>query len=720
MSRHPALDTAPAASAGERPARTPQSAPERPGSGTRPRRGPASLARLLRLTFGLLITLVLISVCIALIQGFRSSAAVERLTGQILPLQVANSQLLTIQGDAQRGLRNHLNFGQPGFQPLYVQAKAQLPGQMREVERHAADAQEVALARELRTRMETWLGYAEQVDSLTPGTPEAFRSSTRALELYNQFWITSRKLQAHVTIEAKNHQRANDRQRVLSLVSLIGVASVAGVMALAVSLSTYRALAGPLRGMRETLARLTAGEHEARVAPKGPAELHDVGLAINQLADESDRLRDAERERSRMRQVAHETGARIRRSLDVSTVMEEAVRAVAEVLRARQVSLHLIHDDRVGAADVQWRDGELRRNVTSWPSMGAELIAQAYEQHATYNMRTSEIPRGGAAPPSVQHAFEEMPDSALLAVPFGSGADALGALLLLRPWHEGSWSPSEVGAAEVVAADLGYGLHHARLFQQERRLVDELRALDTTKTDFLSTVSHELRSPLTNIVGYLELLRDEEAGRISRHQDQMLNAVERNAVRLQLLIEDLLTLSRIESGAFRSSLQPLDVRDPIDTALSTIQPLADAQGVELETRCSDEALHVRGDPHQLERAVTNLLSNAIKFSPGGGHATLSTRAEENWIEVAVSDTGMGIPEQDQHMMFTRFFRASNAIADAIPGTGLGLSIVRSIVANHAGEMDIRSVEGEGTTVAMRFPRSAPGSEQPNDKGQAVP
>lgn len=701
MNRFPATDPAPSSHGTGLIRRG-----RRPGHGAHP----YNLARLLRRAFGLLITLVLISATIALAQGFRSSAAVSRLTEQVLPLQVASSHLLTAQGDAQRGLRNYLNFATPGFQSLYVQAKAQLPAQMREVEKYTANNRERELTREIRQRMEAWMEFADRSDSLRPATAPARSASDRSIELYNQIWISSRKLQAHLSVEVRQLQETNEHERVLSLASLIGSALIASVMALAVSISTYRTLITPLRTMDDTLARLAAGEHEARVSEAGPAELRHVGRAINQLADESERLRGAERERTRMRQVAHDIGARIRQSLEVSTVMEEAVRALGERLDAQHVSLHLVHGGRLGPADVEWRSGKIREDVTSLPLIDADSARHAYEQGLAFNLRTSRLP-DDVVPADITEAFQKLPDSAMLSVPFGSGGELIGTLLLLRPWAAGAWSASELLTAEVVAADLGHGLQQARLYEQERRLVDELRTLDLAKTDFLSTVSHELRSPLTSIVGYLELLKEEVAGSVTRHQEQMLNAVERNTFRLQLLIEDLLTLSRIESGAFRSTLQPIDISVPVNTALKTIQPLADKQGVELESDCPNGVFHIRGDLHQFERAVLNLLSNAVKFSPGGGHVTLSAHQEGDSITLAVSDTGIGIPEHDQQMMFTRFYRASNAVAGAIPGTGLGLTIVRSIVANHAGEMSIDSVEGEGTTVVMRLPRADPAADR---------
>src|SRR5207248_5976248 len=127
----------------------------------------------------------------------------------------------------------------------------------------------------------------------------------------------------------------------------------------------------------------------------------------------------------------------------------------------------------------------------------------------------------------------------------GTGNDLLGIIVALRTGHGRPWTGAEVAAIESIAADLGRGLHQARLFEAENRLVGELRAVDQAKSDFLATVSHELRTPLTSIAGYVEILRDAEAGPLTPAQQQMLETVDRNAARLRHLIEDVLTLSKI-------------------------------------------------------------------------------------------------------------------------------------------------------------------------------
>jgi signal transduction histidine kinase len=279
----------------------------------------------------------------------------------------------------------------------------------------------------------------------------------------------------------------------------------------------------------------------------------------------------------------------------------------------------------------------------------------------------------------------------------------LGIIVAVRMSRGRPWTEAEISAVESVAADVGRGLHHARLYEAENRLVDELRAVDQVKSDFLATVSHELRTPLTSIAGYIELLRDRAAGPLNPAQERMLESVDRNTARLRHLIEDVLTLSKIESGTFTSTMRPVSLAEIVSSAVTALQPAAAAKGLSLSWQDSDHSLVVSGDTGQLDRLVMNLLSNAVKFTREGGTVRVGTGSDGGLAVLRVTDTGIGIPDRDRKELFNRFFRASNAVEESIPGTGLGLAIVRTIVANHHGDLDVASLEGEGTTVTVRFP-----------------
>jgi signal transduction histidine kinase len=290
-----------------------------------------------------------------------------------------------------------------------------------------------------------------------------------------------------------------------------------------------------------------------------------------------------------------------------------------------------------------------------------------------------------------------------IVTPFGIGDELLGFIVAQRcqPGHH--WTAAEIDAVESIAADLGRGLNHARLYEAENRLVEHLRSLDQAKSDFFATVSHELRTPLTSIEGYTEMLADEDDGPLTSRQQQMLATIDRNTTRLRNLVDDVFTLAKLESGAFTTVTHSINIAEIVAGAIQAIRPQAAAAKVTLTSRGPDDHLNVEGNADQLDRVMINLLSNSVKYTPANGRVDVSVAAQNGSVAVQVADTGIGIPEADQKNLFTRFFRASNAKAQAIPGTGLGLAIVRTIVASHGGDISVTSAETEGTTITVLLP-----------------
>jgi signal transduction histidine kinase len=240
---------------------------------------------------------------------------------------------------------------------------------------------------------------------------------------------------------------------------------------------------------------------------------------------------------------------------------------------------------------------------------------------------------------------------------------------------------------------------------KEAEAVERLRQLDQIKDDLVANVSHELRTPLTSILGYVELLKDGAAGPLTKRQRHLADAVDRNGDRLLALVNDLLTVSTIEAGGLQHDSSPLDLRDIVSSARRTMRPLFEGRGLTIRFHLPSTQIVVRGDAAHLERVVCNLLSNAVKFTPDGG--TVECRVDSDGVRarIVVSDDGIGIPEDEQPNLFTRFFRSTIATDHAIQGTGLGLSIASSIVRGHRGDISVVSSPGEGTRVIVNLPLS---------------
>jgi signal transduction histidine kinase len=263
------------------------------------------------------------------------------------------------------------------------------------------------------------------------------------------------------------------------------------------------------------------------------------------------------------------------------------------------------------------------------------------------------------------------------------GASVIAVLVLVR--LTGLLNAVERARADERRAREQAEAMQRRLAEQNERLLE----LDRLKDEFVSSVSHELRTPLTSICGYAELLLDDVEHEQARGY---VKTVERNAHRLLELVNDLLFAARMQAGGLELRTGPVELRALVEDAVVTAAPQAESAGVELRLSAEDAVPLIDGDEARLAQVVTNFVSNAIKFTPADGR-----------VLVEVSDTGIGIPEQELGHLFERFFRAQTALDRHIPGTGLGLYISEAIVDAHGGEISVSSAEDKGTTFALALP-----------------
>ncbi|KQQ69274.1 hypothetical protein ASF63_00405 [Microbacterium sp. Leaf320] len=242
-------------------------------------------------------------------------------------------------------------------------------------------------------------------------------------------------------------------------------------------------------------------------------------------------------------------------------------------------------------------------------------------------------------------------------------------------------------------------------------ITDETRAVEVArmKDEFVGMISHELRTPLSAIIGFLDLLQNDPAQPLTTDQQEFVGIIERNAQRLLNLVGDLLFTAQVESGRFPLERREADVVELVRNAVESAGPHAQREGIEIVAEVPTAPVRLSIDSGRIGQALDNLLSNAIKFTGSGGRVTASVRMLDGAVELAVRDTGVGIPEDEQGMLFTRFFRASTATQNAVPGVGLGLTITRAIMLAHGGSMDVTSKEGVGTEFRMLLP-AAPRTE----------
>ncbi len=229
--------------------------------------------------------------------------------------------------------------------------------------------------------------------------------------------------------------------------------------------------------------------------------------------------------------------------------------------------------------------------------------------------------------------------------------------------------------------------------------------IDRMKSDFVSIVSHELRTPLTSIKGYLDLLLIGASGAINKHQESFLRIIKDNAERLHDLVNDLLDISRIESGKVDLDVQVVSMPLLIQHVADSLRMEFDDRNLTLTLDVPSNLPEIFGDPNRIEQILTNLLSNAYKYTRQGG-ATVRARVVDSVLQVDVIDTGIGISKQDQERLFTRFFRAEDRAVRQQAGTGLGLHITKLLVEMHGGLIWVKSEPGVGTTFSFTLPLPA--------------
>lgn len=232
--------------------------------------------------------------------------------------------------------------------------------------------------------------------------------------------------------------------------------------------------------------------------------------------------------------------------------------------------------------------------------------------------------------------------------------------------------------------------------------VTEQRRAEQTRREFVANVSHELRTPLTNIKSYAETIVQTGDELPPELHENFMNVILGETDRMTRIVQDLLTLSRFDSGRMEMNFTRFDLRQSVEAVCRAEELDAQSHGHTL-TLLPGSTATIHGDRSRIEQVVMNVVSNAIKYTPDGGQITISTGQEGAEVWVRVRDNGIGIPEKDLPRLFERFYRVDKARSRASGGTGLGLSIAQEILRLHNGEMQIQSVYGEGTVVTVRLP-----------------
>jgi PAS domain S-box-containing protein len=424
-------------------------------------------------------------------------------------------------------------------------------------------------------------------------------------------------------------------------------------------------------------------QQSARIAPL-TTDGRIIGT-ITVIEDVTEReLREAElRRQIAALEALHDVSSGIL-SLDLPQCLQRLVETTAALVRAPTVAVVLRYGDRLhveasrgGPSDAN----AMRVNLTNSP---ARAVIRSGQPVFVADLST----RQDLAPLVLE-------SQCLIATPLIADSSVIGALIIESPDTQ-VFSAIDQRQVLMLATQAALGIRNAQIYREAQ---EAIRVRDT----FLSIASHELKTPLTTILGNVQMLQRRNArdNGLSERNKRTLDIVAAQAARLNRMVTALLDISRIQTGQLSIERTPLDLGLLAQRVFDDLQPTLDNHQVVLNL--PDKALIVGGDELRLEQVLQNLVQNAVKYSPGGGVVDVHVEQRNQYACVRVTDQGIGIPQEALSQLFSRFYRADNVQVQHISGMGIGLYVVKEIVDLHGGHVEVTSQEGVGSTFTIYLP-----------------
>lgn len=403
----------------------------------------------------------------------------------------------------------------------------------------------------------------------------------------------------------------------------------------------------------------------------------------------------------------NDLAARIGESLLIDQVMNSTAEALCEMAELS-----------AGAVAIKTPNGSSPKVTSDYGHSGCtpailEWLNSAFFQELSDGIVTSTRPLivSNVAEDSRFNNATSLGVSSLLCVPLKTADKVIGVLYGID-YISRDFSPHEINLILTFANQAALAIENAQLFTQSQLAYEELQELDKVKDEFVSIASHEIRTPLALIKGYSSTLMRHDLKLAPEKQQKFIHSIDDAANRLVSLIDNLLSVSRIESGRFKINPQPVNVREGIKNSVNGFQ--GQLGGHELALELPNDEMRARCNRDQFEQVITNLISNAIKYSPSGGTITAGAHrvaGKENEsgetgpdkIEIRVSDQGSGMGAEHLTRIFEKFYRAETGLTRKTQGTGLGLYICKSIITSYGGEIWAESVLNEGSTFVIQLP-----------------
>jgi signal transduction histidine kinase len=308
-----------------------------------------------------------------------------------------------------------------------------------------------------------------------------------------------------------------------------------------------------------------------------------------------------------------------------------------------------------------------------------------------------------------------------LAIRMNANNQCVGYVLFGPKQNNNPYYLSDIQTLEIIADEIAITIQSIARFEEiahfnvtlnqkinqatkELKVTNErLLSLDKAKDEFISMASHQLRTPLTSVKGYVSLVLDGDAGQINDTQKKFLTQALTSSQRMVFLIADLLNLSRLKTGTFVIERSDVNLLELIDTELNQLENTSVFQDINLTFKHPKTIPYISLDETKIRQVIMNFIDNALHYTPKGGEITINLKIVDSNLELTVTDTGIGIPKSAQHQLFTKFYRADNAKKIRPDGTGIGLYMAKKIILAHGGKIIFKSTEGKGSTFGFSFP-----------------
>jgi len=510
----------------------------------------------------------------------------------------------------------------------------------------------------------------------------------------------------------------------ISVIVNLTLVVIAGISVTSVFI-TRRYISRPLLELQNSATAIAQGDLEAFIDTSSSDEIGSLAKdldvmrdSIKQLFGELSASKDELEEYSRtLEQKVEVRTQELARSVEELKALGEVSQAVSSTLDLQKVLATIVaHAAELSGTEsgaiYEFDEASEEFQLRATHRMSEELI-QAI-QEAGVKLGETALGRAGVNREAVQipdileeptyptsETMQQEGFRALLAVPLLRENRLIGGLVVRRR-APGQFQKETVDLLQTFATQSALAIQNARLFREIEAKGRELEIASKHKSDFLANMSHELRTPLNAILGYTELILDKIYGDVPENIQEVLERVEKNGRHLLGLINDVLDLSKIEAGQLVLSLDDYSMKEVVHTIFTSVESLAAEKNLELQVSVAPEVAQGKGDHQRISQVFLNLVGNAIKFTEAGEVRVEATASDDTFV-ISVSDTGPGLSEADQQMIFEEFHQVDGSSTRKKGGTGLGLSIAKRIVEMHGGRIWVESTEGKGSTFWFTLP-----------------